>query len=93
MKDDKRSVRSGFIATLALVISIIALIVSLMAFNKTVTQAEMYDEIRTLHEGLLTGTKQASEKLEKMLKKTGDALEKISDKIEQKGKTEGETNQ
>ena len=50
MAEEKKIVKGGFRATLALLISMIALILSIITFERTGTQTELKDEIEDLLE-------------------------------------------
>ncbi len=92
MSQENRSNRGGATSTLALVIALIALIISLFALNRTTDQKAIYEEIRQMQEGALSGTRKASEKMERLVRDTAEVLEKISGKIEKKSQREKEQN-
>ncbi len=80
----QRIVRGGFRATLALIIAIIALIFSIISYQRTGGMVGLQNEIKTLQgktETLKRETVQQVEKLEQKTKKlkqeTGEALEKL----------------
>jgi len=48
MSDEKKVVKGGFRATLALIISIVGLIVAIVAFNRTGGQADLNVQVKDL---------------------------------------------
>jgi predicted Holliday junction resolvase-like endonuclease len=77
MSDEKKVVKGGFRATLALIISIIALIVAIVAFNRTGGQADLNVQIRDLQAKMEKMKKETSERVNKVRDETAKALEKI----------------
>jgi len=77
MSAEKKVVKGGFRATLALLFSIIALILAIVAFNRTGGQADLKAQVGEL-----------STKLEKMKQETGKALEKIGIEVKKVDKEE-----
>jgi len=75
-------VKGGFRATLALLISIIALILSVIAYNRTGTQSDLRSEITNLNSKIKKMGQETSERMNKVIQDTGKALGKISEKIE-----------
>ena len=86
MKDETKVVKGGFRATLALLISIIALILSILAYHRTGTQADLRAEITNLNAKIKKMGQETSERMNKVIQDTGKALGKISEKIEKRGK-------
>ena len=83
---DKKVVKGGFRSTLALLISIIALILSIIAYNRTGTQADLDAEITNLNAKIKKMGQETSERMNKVIQDTGKALGKISEEIEKRGK-------
>ena len=83
---DTKIVKGGFRATLALLISITALILSILAYNRTGTQSDLKAEITNLNSKIKKMGRETSERMNKVIQDTGKALGKISDKIENRGK-------
>jgi cell division protein ZapA (FtsZ GTPase activity inhibitor) len=80
----EKIVKGGFRATLALIIAIIALIFSIISYQRTGGMVGVSDEIKALQKKtdvLKKETIQQMEKLEektkKLTKETGEALEKL----------------
>ena len=69
--------RGGFRATLALIISIIALILAIVAFNRTGGQADLNAQIRDLRTKMDKMKKETSERVSKVREETAKALEKV----------------
>ena len=86
MKEEKKVVKGGFRATLALIISIIALILSIIAFNRTGGKVDLDAQIKNLNAKIQTMKQDTSEKMNKILRETGKGLEKLSIDIEKKGR-------
>jgi uncharacterized membrane-anchored protein YhcB (DUF1043 family) len=81
MRDEKKVVKGGFRATLALIISIIALIVAIVAFNRTGGQADLNAQIKDLQAKMEKMKKETSERVNKVRDETAKALEKIGKAI------------
>jgi hypothetical protein len=77
MSAETRVVKGGFRATLALIISIIALIVAIVAFNRTGGQADLNAQIKDLRTKMEKMKKETSEKMSKVRDETAKALEKV----------------
>jgi hypothetical protein len=70
-------VKGGFRATLALIISIIALILAVVAFNRTGGQADLNAQIKDLRTKMEKMKKETTEKMSKVRDETAKALEKV----------------
>ena len=77
MSNDKRVVRGGFWSTVALLIAINALILSLMALNRTGGQVDLKAEINELQGRIEKMKKETAETVNKVRQETSKALEKI----------------
>ena len=77
MGNEKKVVKGGVRSTLALIISIIALIFSLLSYNQIGSQKDLNGELKSLQKKLQELTAETSEKLEKVKAETGEALQKI----------------
>ena len=77
MGDEKKVVRGGFRATLALIVAIIALIFAIMAYNRTGGQADLNAEIKDLRAKMEKMKKETAEKVSKVRQETTKALERI----------------
>ena len=70
-------VKGGFGATLALIVSMIALIVAIVAFNRTGGQADLNAQIKDLRTKMEKMKKETTEKMSKVRDETAKALEKV----------------
>ena len=77
MSNEKKVVRGGFRATLALVISIVALIVAIVAFNRTGGEADLSAQVKDLRARMEKMKKETSERVNKVREETAKALEKM----------------
>ena len=81
MAEPTKIVKGGFRATLALLISIIALILSILAYNRTSDQSTFTTEIKNLQQKMSEIKKDTSEQLGKIRKETGNAIENMGKAI------------
>jgi len=77
MSAETRVVKGGFRATLALIISIIALILAIVAFNRTGGQANLNAQVKDLRTKMEKMKNETTEKMSKVREETTKALEKI----------------
>jgi uncharacterized protein YlxW (UPF0749 family) len=91
MSNETKIVKGGFRATLALLISIVALVFAIIAFNRTGGEADLRAQITDLQAKLKTLRKETSEKVTRVRQETTKALEKIGVEIkkEEPKKQEG----
>jgi hypothetical protein len=82
MSNDKKVARGGFRSTVALLIAIIALILSLMALTRTGGQVDLKAQINELQGRIDTMKKETAEKVNKVRQETSKALEKIGIDVE-----------
>jgi len=81
MSDEKKIVKGGFRATFALIVSIIALIFAIIAFNRTGGEADLRAQISELQGTIRTLRTETSEKVNKVRQETTKALKKIGVEI------------
>jgi len=81
MSNETKIVRGGFRASLALIISIIALIVAIVAYNRTGGEANFRAQINNLQAKIKTLGTETSEKVDKVRQETAKALKKIGVEI------------
>ena len=86
MTPETRGVKGGFRATLALIISIIALVLAIIAFNRTGGQGDLNAQIKDLKTKMETMKKETSEKMSKVRQETTKALEKVGIDIKKEDK-------
>jgi len=78
MAQETKVVKGGFRATFALIISVIALILSFMAYSSTGKEADLKDRIKDLQATIEVMTQETSKKIDRMRSETADTLEKLS---------------
>lgn len=77
MSEKTTIVKGGFRATLAFLISIVALILAIVAFNRTGGEADLKAQIRDLHVKMKTLKKETAERVNKVRQETAKTLERI----------------
>ena len=87
MAQETKVVKGGFRATLALIISIIALILALIAYQSTGKEATLNERIKDLQAKIETMKQETSKKIDKLRNETAGTLEKIGKSMK---KEEGE---
>jgi membrane protein insertase Oxa1/YidC/SpoIIIJ len=88
MSAETKVVKGGFRATLALIISIVALILAIVAFNQTGGQADLNAQVKDLSTKMEKMKKETSEKMSKVRQETAKALEKVGIDIKKEEKKE-----
>jgi len=86
MAEKKVIVKGGFRANLALLISIIALILSIIAFQRIEGQADLEARIKNLNEKLKIIKQESTDRMNKVIQETKKGLEIMSIEIEKKGR-------
>jgi uncharacterized membrane-anchored protein YhcB (DUF1043 family) len=81
MAEQTKIVKGGFRATLALIISIIALVLSILAYNRATDQATLNDEINNLQTKMNKVQKETAEQMDMIRQETGQTLKKIGQSI------------
>ena len=81
MSEEKTVIKGGFTATLALVISIVALVVAVIAFSRTGGQPDLSAEIEELRSTMENVKEEATEKVGKVREETAKALERLGIEI------------
>jgi predicted PurR-regulated permease PerM len=82
MAEAKKVVKGGFRATLAIIISIIALIVSIAAYNATSREDKLTEGIKTLEQNLDSFKKDSMSQIDKLRNDTADMLEKLKEVVQ-----------
>jgi YbbR domain-containing protein len=85
MSTEKKIVKGGFRATLALIVSIIALIVAIIAFNRTGGEADLRAQVSDLQARMKVLRTETSEKVNKVRQETTKALKKVGIEIKKEG--------
>ena len=78
MAAETKIVKGGFRATIALIISIIALILSIMAYTAAFNKEDLIGRIKNLQTSMDQVKKESSEQFDKLRGETADTLEKLS---------------
>ena len=87
MASEKKVVKGGFRATLALIVSLLALILSLIAYSQTSTEADLKGQITELQTRMEKMKQDTSMKLDKVREETADTLEKMGQALKKKEDT------
>jgi hypothetical protein len=77
MSDEKKVAKGGFRANLALVISIIALIMAIVAFTRTGGQPDLDARVEELQTRMDKMREETTERVNKIRQETKKALEKV----------------
>ncbi len=88
MAKETRIVKGGFRATLALLISIIALILSIVAYTTITSEEEFNVRIKSLQTNLEKMKQESLKQIEKLRDETGNVLEKLGKTVKKKQDTE-----
>jgi uncharacterized membrane protein (DUF106 family) len=84
MTGETKIVKGGFRATLALIISIIALILSIMAYTSTGKEEDLRARIKDLQTKMESMKQESSKQIDKLRGETANALEKLSNAVKKK---------
>ncbi len=88
MASETRIVKGGFRATIALIFSVIALALSVMAYTSTLREDELSTRIKDMQSSLERMKQESSKQIDKLRDETAGALEKLGDAV--KTKAEGD---
>ncbi|MGD2127193.1 MAG: hypothetical protein PVG99_13995 [Desulfobacteraceae bacterium] len=88
MAPETKIVKGGFRATLALLISIIALILSVMAYTSTGKEEDLRARIKDLQTKMESMKQESSKQIDKLRGETANALEKLSNAVKKNEKGE-----
>lgn len=78
MAQAAKVVKGGFRATLALIISVIALILSLLAYNSTGKEEDLRARIKELQGTIEVMKQETSKKMDMLRNETANTLDKLS---------------
>ena len=84
MASDRKVVKGGFRATLALVISVIALILSIFAYNSSAREDELNARIQGLRANLEKIKQENAKQIDKLRDETANALERMGKAVKKK---------
>ncbi len=88
MSAEAKVVKGGFRATLALIISIVALILAIIAYNRTGGQANLNAQINDLRSKMEKMKTETSERVNKVREETSKALKIMGIDVEKEKGTE-----
>ena len=88
MAAERKVVKGRFRATLALIISLIAIILSVIAYNRTSTEADLRGQIKELQTRMDKMKQDTSAKLDKVRQETANTLEKMGQVLKKKEETQ-----
>jgi hypothetical protein len=83
-KAETKIVKGGFRSTLALIISIIAILLSIAAYSSTAREKELSAGISELQRSLEVMKKESLAEIDKLRKETANLLERLKDAVEKK---------
>lgn len=81
MSDERKIVKGGFRASLALVISIIALILAVIAFERTGGKNDLNIRLQDLQRKMEEMKKETAKRVDSLREETANTLEKIGKAI------------
>ena len=84
MAGETKIVKGGFRATLALIISIIALILSIWAYTSVGKEEDLRARIKDLQTRMESMKQESSKQIDKLRGETANALEKLSNAVKKK---------
>jgi hypothetical protein len=84
MAGETKIVKGGFRATLALIISIIALVLSIMAYTSMGKEEDLRARIKDLQTKMESMKHESSKQIDKLRGETANALEKLSNAVKKK---------
>ena len=84
MAQQTKIVKGGFRATLALIFSIIALILSIVAYTSTTREEELNARIKNLQAGVEKIKEESSKQIDKLRQETANTLEKMGQAVKKK---------
>jgi hypothetical protein len=88
MAGETKIVKGGFRATLALLISIIALILSIWAYTSVGKEEDLRARIKDLQTRMESMKQESSKQIDKLRGETANALEKLSNAVKKKEQVE-----
>ena len=81
MGEEKRVVEGGFRSTLALLLSIIALVVSILAYNRIDSEKDLKAQLKDIQAKMEKMKQETSATLDNVRQETADTLEKLGQAI------------
>jgi hypothetical protein len=87
MAQETKIVKGGFRATLALIISIIAIILSFIAFTSTAREDELNARIKDLRASMERIRDESSKQMDKLRDETANTFERLSKTVKKQDET------
>ena len=84
MAQETKIVKGGFRATLALVVSIIALILSIAAYTSTAREEDLNARIKGLQTSLEKIKQESAKQIDKLQEETANTLERLGKAVKKK---------
>ena len=84
MSNNRRGESGGFKSTMALIISIIALVLSYLAYNSSQEETDLSKSMKELQTKVDSIKKESAKQIKKLRGETASALDKLSDKVKTK---------
>jgi len=84
MAQETKIVKGGFRATLALLVAIAALILSIVAYTSTGREGELNARIRDLQTSLEKVKQESTKQMDKLRQDTANTLDELSDAVRKK---------
>ncbi|MBW2067048.1 MAG: hypothetical protein JRJ03_19235 [Deltaproteobacteria bacterium] len=84
MAEERKVAKGGFRVTLALLISVVALVVSIMAYSRTTSESELKAQIRDLQVKMERMKQETSVIVDKLREETANTLEKLGQVMKKK---------
>jgi len=88
MAKETKIVKGGFRATLALIISVLALAVSVLAYTSTLREEELNARLRDMQSSLERMKQESSRQVDRLRDETASALERLGEAVKTKEETE-----
>ena len=86
MAEPKKIVKGGFRATLALIISVIALFISIFSYTSSERENDLKVRIQEFQTTMEKMKAESAEQIDKVRNETAKALEKMSNAVKNEGK-------
>ena len=88
MAKETKIVKGGFRATLALIVSVVALAVSVLAYTSTLREEELNARLRDMQSSLERMKQESSRQVDRLRDETASALERLGEAVKTKEETE-----
>lgn len=88
MAKETKIVKGGFRATLALIMSVIALAVSVLAYTSTLREEELNARLRDMQSSLERMKQESSKQIDRLRDETANTLERLGEAVKTKEEAE-----